>query len=131
VTTKQTQAPEPAETEEQAEQDTFAKVVEAIDSLESEPSRHLSIQIDECVRDAVRAAQTSNQKASVTVVLKISPGPERRVSFAANVKAQIPRPPVSAATLYADAEGNVHASDPKQHHLEFYDATSQHPKKES
>lgn len=112
-----------AAAEQQEEQNTFDQVVEAIDQLESEPDRHLSIQIDNSLRDAIRAAQTSLQKASVTIQVRVMPGADRRVTFAATVKAAIPKPPVQAATLYADADGNVHRSDPKQQRLEFYDAT--------
>lgn len=110
--------------EVQDEQDTFDQVIQAIDSTESEPERHLSIQIDNSLRDAIRAAQASGQKSSVTIAVKVVPGPDRRVTFAANVKAQLPRPPVSGVTLYADADGNVHRSDPAQQRLQFFDATA-------
>ena len=36
-------------------QDTFNDIVEAIDALETEAYRHLSIQIDNSLRDAIRA----------------------------------------------------------------------------
>lgn len=98
----------------ETDQNTFNDIVEAIDSLEHEPERHLSIQIDNSLRDAIRAAQTSNSKASVTILVKVTPGADRRVSFSANVKAQLPRPPLSGVTLFADPEGNVHRSDPAQ-----------------
>ena len=114
----------PVEVEVPAEQDTFSEVLKAIDATEYEPERHVSIQIDDALREAICAAQTSNQSASVTITVKVKPGPERRVSFAANVNAKIPRPPVSAVTLFADANGNVHKSDPAQQRLGFYDATS-------
>lgn len=100
-------------------QDTFASIVEAIDSVETEAGRHLSIQIDATIRDAIRAAQTSGQPATVTIQLKAKSGPDRRMSFSATVNAKLPRPPVSAVTLYADAEGNVHRSDPAQQRLPF------------
>lgn len=96
------------------DQDTFASVIEAIDAVEVEPDRHLSIQIDKSLRDAIRAAQGSGQPAGVTITVKVKPGPDRRVSFAANVNAKLPRPPVSAVTLYADEAGNIHKSDPAQ-----------------
>lgn len=105
--------------DEAKEQDTFSDVVQAIDALEVEPDRHLSIQIDNSLRDAICAAQSSNQKASVTIVIKVTPGVERRVSFAANVNAKLPRPPLSGVTLYADADGNVHRQDPAQTRLDF------------
>lgn len=45
--------------DEEEQPDTFDAVIEAIDSMESEPDRHLSIQIDRSLRDAIRAAQAS------------------------------------------------------------------------
>lgn len=106
------------------EQNTFDDVIAAIDATESEAERHLSIQIDDSLRDAIRAAQTSGRPAGVTIAIKVQPGPDRRVSFAANVAAKLPRPPVTAVTLYADADGNVHKSDPAQQRLQFYDSTN-------
>lgn len=103
-----------AKEKEAAPQDTFTNIVDAIDSLETEAERHLSIQIDNSLRDAIRAAQNSGQGASVTIVVKVKPGLERRVSFAANVNAKLPRPPLAGVTLYADNDGNVHKSDPAQ-----------------
>lgn len=103
----------------QDENDTFQSVIEAIDTQEIEADRHLSIQIDRSLRDAIRAAQNSGQKAEVTVKVSVKPGPERRVNFAAHVSAKLPRPPVSAVTLYADEDGHVHRSDPAQRTLDF------------
>ena len=116
-------APIPKQTQE--EQDTFAAVVAAIDSIETDPGRHLSIQIDQSIRDAIQAAQASGQGASVSIAIKVKPGLGRRMSFVANVNAKLPRPPVATCTLFADAEGNVHQSDPAQQRLEFYDSTQQ------
>ena len=107
---------------EAEEQDTFVSVVEAIDQQEVDPDRHLSIQLDQSMRDAIRAAQTSGQKASVTVVVKVHPSQERRMIFSATVKASLPRPPVQMVTLFADANGAVHRSDPAQQRLAFFDA---------
>lgn len=101
------------------DQDTFKEVVEAIDALETEPDRHLSIQIDRTLRDAIRAAQNSGQSADVTIKVKVKTGPERRINFSANVSAKLPRPPVSGVTLYADMDGNVHKSDPAQLRMPF------------
>ncbi len=109
------------------EQDTFHAVIQAIDEQEVDPDRHLSIQIDECVRDAIRAAQSSGQSAAVTIKVTIKPGPERRISFAANVNAKLPRPPVSAVTLYADDAGRLHHSNPDQLRMPFAKPTALHP----
>lgn len=104
---------------EKTEQDTFDEVVAAIDSAEVDPDRHVSIQIDKSLRDAIRAAQSSGQASGVTIAVKVKPGPDRRVSFAMNVSAKLPRPPVAAVTLYADASGGLHTSDPTQLRMDF------------
>ena len=101
------------------DQDTFRAIVDAIDSMEVEPDRLLSIQLDKSVRDAICAAKHSGQAASVSVTVKVRPGADRRMSFSASVQAKLPRPPVSAVALYADEEGHVHRSDPAQGRLPF------------
>lgn len=107
--------------EDEQEQDAFAAIVEAIDAMEVEPDRHLSIQIDRSLRDAIRAAQNSGQGASVTITIaaKVRPDDPRRVLFSAKVAAKLPRPPVSMVSLYADDAGAVHRSDPAQQPLPF------------
>lgn len=105
--------------EKAEEQDTFNDVIAAIDANESEPERHLSIQIDNSLRDAIRAAQSSGQPASVTIVVKVKREVDRRVGFSATVAAKLPRPPLSGVTLYADADGNIHKSDPAQMRMPF------------
>lgn len=107
------------------EQDTFNQILEAIDALETEEERHLSIQIDKSLRDAIRAAQNSGQPAEVTVKVKVKTGPERRINFSANVSAKLPRPPVSGVTLYADLDGRVHKSDPAQLKMPFTTALAE------
>lgn len=109
---------------EQSEQDTFDEVVSAIDSAEVDPDRHVSIQIDKSLREAIRAAQTSGQPSSVSIAVKVKPGPDRRVSFGMNVSAKLPRPPVAAVTLYADAAGGLHNSDPAQMRIDFKQAAA-------
>lgn len=113
-------------TEERGEQDTFDHVIEAIDALETEPDRHLSIQIDNSLREAILAAKTSGKPAGLTIAIKVTPTPgeQRRLQFSASVSAKLPRPPVSAVTLYADADGNVHRSDPAQQRLRFEPPTT-------
>lgn len=95
-------------------QDTFLEIIQAIDALEVEPERHLSIQIDATIRDAICAAQASGQSAEVTIKVKAKSGPDRRMNFSATVAAKLPRPPVSGVTLYADPDGGLHKSDPQQ-----------------
>jgi hypothetical protein len=110
--------------EQNKDQETLAEIIQAIDSLETEPSRHISIQIDTSLRDAIVAAQNSGSVAEVTVKIKVKPGPERRVGFQANVSAKLPRPPVSAVMLYADGDGNVHKQDPAQLRLPYAHAVT-------
>lgn len=109
--------------EEVEEKDTFDAIVEAIDALESEPDRHLSLQIDNSIQDAVKAAAASGQPSSVTIVVKMKSGPDRRMIFSASVAAKLPRPPVSAVVLYADDEGRIHKSDPDQLRMPFAQPT--------
>jgi hypothetical protein len=72
---------------------TFEEVIQAIDELEVDPDRHLSIQMDNSLREAIRAAQTMGRKAEVSVKVKVTPGPDRRVVFSADVTAKLPRRP--------------------------------------
>lgn len=102
---------------EDEEKGELQRIIEAVDATESQEDRLLSVQLDTSLREAVRAAQNSNQKATVTLTVKVSPGAERRVSFVATVAAKLPRPPVSGITLFADAKGGLHASDPAQKDL--------------
>ncbi len=95
-------------------ENTFDEVLKAIDSLETDPDRHLSIQMDQRLRDAIRAAKASGKPAKISVEIKVSPGPDRRVIFAGGVKATLPNPPTNSVTLYADDAGQVHHSDPAQ-----------------
>lgn len=101
-------------TPEAEEQDTFDHILTAIDSSEPDPERHISLQIDGALRDAICAAQASNSKAGVTIKVTIIPKQERRLVFACTVDAKLPRPPVNAATLYADGSGALFKSDPAQ-----------------
>lgn len=109
----------PKPPEEKQQQDTFDAVVKAIDRMEVEPERHLSIQIDTACREAIRAAQLTGKSAAVTIKLSIKRDAERRVTFAADVATKLPRPSVSAVTLFTDDEGGVHSADPRQARIDF------------
>lgn len=109
----------PREKDEEQEKGTFEQVIEAVDAMEVEEERHLSVMLDRSIRDAIRAAQSSGTPASVTMVIKIKPSEGRRLSFLASVNAKLPRPPVSGVVLYADEAGHVHRSDPQQGRLPF------------
>lgn len=94
--------------------DTFNRIVLEIDASESDQERHLSIQLDEAVRAAVRAVRASNKKATITMKLTIAPDKGSRVTFGGQVDSRLPRPGTNQVTLYTDAEGNVHRADPAQ-----------------
>ncbi len=97
----------------------FDQTVKEIDATESDPARHLSVQIDAKLREAIRAAKSSGKAAKVTVELKVGPGPDRRVQLSGSVKASLPNPPTNQVTLYADEDGGIHRSDPAQLKLQM------------
>lgn len=68
------------------EQDTFDQVIKAIDDTETAPERHLSIQMDKAVRDAILAARESGQKASITLQLRVQPEVRLRVDVTRDAK---------------------------------------------
>lgn len=111
------------------EQDTFDEVVKAIDANEVEPDKHLSIDIDQSLRDAICAAQLTGKPSSVTITIKVKKN-NRRLQFAANVKATLPRVPTPVVELYADAEGNVSNRDPAQGRFTFNEQSEFKPKEE-
>jgi len=112
------------------DQDTFSEIIEAIDALENDPDRHLSVQIDATIRDAICAAQASGQPAEVTIKVKAKSGPDRRMNFFATVSAKLPRPPVAGVTLYADLDGGLHKSDPAQLRMPFATSLANNAKQE-
>lgn len=101
------------------EKDLFSQIIEAIDDAEVEPDRHVSIQLETSLKDAIHAARMSGKKAIVTVKVHVKPEHERRVQFSATVDAKLPRPSVSAATLFADDRCQLHRSDPAQLRMTF------------
>ncbi len=100
--------------EKEEEIGTLQQVLRAVDETESDPARHVSIQIDDGIRDAIRACKDSGKKAKFTIEVVASPQPERRVQLGVLVKATLPKPPTSAVVLYADDMGSLHRSDPAQ-----------------
>lgn len=92
----------------------FNDVLKAIESVETEPDRHLSIQIDGRLRDVIRAVRASNKPGKVTVEIKVTPGPDGRQTFSGGVKATIPNPPTNSVTLWTDDVGDLHRSNPAQ-----------------
>lgn len=119
------------QTNQTEEQGTFTEVVRAIDAQEMEPERHIAVQMDEAVREAILAARGSGKNASVTVKLNVVPGIDRRVSFSAVVSSKLPKPSANLVTLFSDAEGNLHRQDPNQTRLDFTDAAPRRTAKDN
>ncbi len=109
----------PKAKKQEEEQDTFSDIISAIDAMEMEPDRHLSIQIDQSLREAVRAVQNGGKAATVSLTFKVARAPEstKRIQISATLKKTMPPPPVSAVSLYADEDGSVHRSNPAQEQL--------------
>ena len=98
---------------------TFDQIIQAIDENEVEPDRNIAQQLETSLKDAIHAARLTNKKATVTVKLAVKPEHERRVQFSASVEAKLPRPSVSAATLFADDKCDLFRSDPAQLRIGF------------
>jgi hypothetical protein len=96
------------------DQTPFEIICETADALESDRNRKVLAQLNSSITDAVRSAQRSNQKSTVTLKLSIKAHPDGRITAAATVDAKLPRPPVNAAQLFADGMGNLLTSDPRQ-----------------
>jgi nitrous oxide reductase accessory protein NosL len=92
----------------------FAQTIAAIDRVETDPERHLSIQIDAGVRDAVNAAKASGKKAKFTIEVIVEPHAGSRIQLQVTVKSTLPKPPTSAVVLYTDDMGRLHNADPAQ-----------------
>ena len=97
-----------------ASENEFDRVIREIDRLETDPDRHLSIQLDAEIRACIRAARASASKATLVLTLTVTPSPERRVIFRAKHKSTLPKPAAAAVTLYADDAGGIHNHDPAQ-----------------
>jgi hypothetical protein len=104
-------------------QDAFDFVIKQIESVETDPDRHTSILIDDAIRDAVKGAMATGQKAKVTITLAVTPSSDfrvaRDVAFSAKIKADIPRAPIPAVRVFADRDtGELMKADPAQHDIE-------------
>ncbi len=100
-------------------QDTFDFAIRMCEQTETDPDRHISILIDDALRDAVMAAMATGRKAKVTITLTVTPNPDfrvaRDVAFSAGVKADLPRAPIPAVRVFADREtGELSVADPNQ-----------------
>ena len=98
-------------------QDTYDMIVKACEQQEVDPDRHISIQIDDSLRQGISAAMTAGKKATVAITIDINPaaGASRRVSFAMKHKATIPKAPVPVVEMFADKDtGKLFKADPNQ-----------------
>lgn len=87
---------------------TFAEVIKAIDEAETDPARHLSIQIDDKLRGAMLAAKATGKSASITIKVVAKPGPERRITLTGDVTAKLPNVVGNEIVLYVDDLGRLH-----------------------
>jgi hypothetical protein len=94
------------------EMEPFERVVYEIDRTETEPNRHLSIQIDNYVQQMVRAAQDSGQAASVTIKL-VAKRKGEMIELTGNATAKLPKPAAGTVRLYADEFGNLFDHNPQ------------------
>lgn len=101
----------------------FEQILDAIDGAEPDGDRHVMVQVNRSLGEAIRAANASGKKATVTLKLEIKPSIDRRVVCAAAVDAKLPRPPVGSVNLFHDAMGNLYPSDPQQMKMQFHTAT--------
>lgn len=90
----------------------FNRIVAEIDRPETDPARHLSIELDEAIREITRAAAAAGKSATLTLTLTVKPGPENRREWTHDVKKKIPRLPRAAIVLYADQEGEPYDHNP-------------------
>lgn len=104
----------------QQEQDTYDLIVQACEQQEVDPDRHISLQIDDSLRQGIVAAMYTGKKATVTITVDIVPGAgaNRRVGFAMKHKATIPKAPVPMVEMFADKDtGKLFRADPAQNGL--------------
>lgn len=112
------------------DQTPFEMITETSDALETDQDRHVMNVVNKSLTEAVRAAQRSGKAAKVKLEFTIKANGEGRVTASAVVNATLPRPPASAAQLFADGMGNLHGSDPRQAKLLDVSATRRPTKPE-
>lgn len=100
-------------------QDTYDFIIQQIERMETDPDRHVSILIDNALREAVTAAMANGKKNTVTIKIGIVPSSDYRVArdvgFTCAVKADIARAPIQAVRVFADREtGELSVADPNQ-----------------
>lgn len=95
------------------EMDPLARVLYEVDRLaDGDEKRHLSIQIDADIRNAIAAAENTGKAASVTIKLTFSPKGEMLEVTGSSV-AKLPKAPAPTVMLYADG-GELFNHNPKR-----------------
>jgi len=92
----------------------LAAVLAAVDRAETDPERHIQIQVEESLAKAIQAVKTTGDEAKVTLIIKVFPDQGSRVTFSARCEEKLPRAPTSTVTLFTDKAGNLLDSDPQQ-----------------
>ncbi len=91
--------------------DPFERAVYEIDRIEVVPERHLSVQMDLDVRNAIRAAQQSGGTASVTVKIVVKRKGEM-VEITGTSTAKLPKPAAGTVRMFADDLGDLFNHNP-------------------
>lgn len=103
-------------------QDTFDFIIQQVEKMETDPDNHISIQLDDTLRDAIVAAMATGKKNTVTIKINVIPAADFRVArdvgFTCEVKADIKRAPIPGVRVFADREtGHLSVADPNQRKL--------------
>lgn len=80
--------------------------------------RRLEDRLDEALADVIAAVNEHQAPGKVTLTLSIKPGGDGHLTHKAGIKCDIPRPGVPDAVFFADENGGVHRTDPKQRDIE-------------
>lgn len=90
----------------------FNDAILRIDSVETDPLRHLAVQMDDLMRRGIQRTHLTGRKSVITVKLTVEPDRDRRVKLSGEVAAKLPQPPTNKVTAYADPEeGTLHDHD--------------------
>lgn len=92
----------------------LAAVLAAVDRAETDPERHIQLQIEESLAKAIQAVKATGGEAKVTLSIKVFADQGSRVTFSARCEEKLPRAPTSTVTLFTDKAGNLLDSDPQQ-----------------
>lgn len=74
----------------------------------------LVAQLSEALDEVTRAVVEHQQVGELTIKLKIKPNSENQVTFIPSLSVKTPRAQIGAAIFYADEDGALLRSDPRQ-----------------